>query len=89
MGELAELADIYEQRGLPRALAGQVASAFVTWGSVAMVVTAGVGQVAHGIGIWDGMTRGDGRSASGARRRARTGAIARSRRLCRLRPTRR
>ena len=28
IGELAELADIYEQRGLPRALAEQVASAF-------------------------------------------------------------
>jgi VIT1/CCC1 family predicted Fe2+/Mn2+ transporter len=139
IGELAELADIYEQRGLPRALAEQVASAFhaidplaahmrdewgqtqhtrarpvqaavasassfligglvpfigmiamtatsrlvlifavtvaglaiagavgariaggavlrpamrvVTWGSIAMLVTAGVGQAVHGIGI--------------------------------------
>ncbi|HZV27519.1 MAG TPA: VIT family protein [Acidothermaceae bacterium] len=139
IGELAELADIYEKRGLPRALAEQVASAFhardplgahmrdewgqtqhtrarpvqaamasassflvgglvpfigmlgatsaarfvlifvvtvaglavagaigariaggallrptirvVTWGSIAMVVTAGVGQAAHGLGI--------------------------------------
>ena len=59
IGELAELADIYEQRGLPRALAERVAGGavlrptlrVVAWGSIAMLVTAGVGQAVHGVGI--------------------------------------